>query len=72
MPDWFFARKLGERHEGEPMNHWHHMLICLGLVAVAVVLATVGAGAFAFVPALACGAMMGAMVWMMVRSSRSG
>ena len=31
------------------MKHWHHMLICAGLVAVTIVLVTAGAGAFAFI-----------------------
>ena len=53
------------------MKHWHHMLICAGLVAVTIVLVTAGAGAFAFVPALGCALMMGMMVWMMVRPFRN-
>jgi hypothetical protein len=48
------------------MKAWH-MFACLGLVALAVVLVAVGADALAFLPALGCAAMMGAMVWMMVR-----
>lgn len=48
------------------MKNWH-MLACLGLVAVVVVLVAVGAGALAFIPAIGCALMMGAMVWMMTR-----
>ena len=53
------------------MKHWH-MLACAGLVVVAVVLATAGAEAFAFIPALGCMLMMGMMIWMMVRPGRHG
>lgn len=49
------------------MNHWRHLSICLGLVAVGVMLVAAGADAFAFIPALGCALMMGMMVWMMVR-----
>jgi hypothetical protein len=52
--------------EGVRMKPWH-MLVCGGLVAIGVVLAVAGASAFAFLPALGCAAMMGMMVWMMVR-----
>jgi hypothetical protein len=48
------------------MKHWH-MLACLGLIALAVVFVAAGAEALAFIPALGCAAMMGMMVWMMVR-----
>lgn len=49
-----------------------HMLLCGGLAAGAVVLVAVGADALALVPMLACGAMMGAMMWMMMRGSGDG
>jgi hypothetical protein len=39
---------------------------------VVVVLVSVGAGAFAFVPVLGCVLMMGMMVWMMVRAGGHG
>lgn len=48
------------------MKHWH-MLLCAAVVAVGVILAAAGAGALAFIPILGCVAMMGMMVWMMVR-----
>jgi hypothetical protein len=53
------------------MKHWH-MLICAGLVVGTIVLVTVGADAFAFIPALGCGLMMGMMIWMMVRRGGHG
>ncbi len=49
------------------MRHSQHLLVCLGLVAIGVILFAVGAKALVFIPALACAAMMGMMVWMMVR-----
>jgi hypothetical protein len=54
------------------MKHWHHIAICAGLVAIAIVLITVGAEAVAFVPALGCALMMGLMIWMMVRPHGHG
>lgn len=53
------------------MKPWH-ILICVGFVAVGAVLVATGAGAAAIVPALACAAMMGAMVWMMARGGGHG
>jgi hypothetical protein len=58
--------------QGAWMNHWRYMLVCLGFVALAVVLVAFGASALAFAPALGCAAMMGMMVWMMVRGHKSG
>lgn len=52
------------------MKPWH-MLICAALVVAGIVLVAVGADAFVLVPALACAAMMGAMMWMM-RGGGSG
>ncbi len=49
------------------MQHAHMMWLCGALMVLAVVLAVAGAGAFAFLAPLGCVAMMGAMVWMMVR-----
>lgn len=46
----------------------NHMVICVLLVVAGVALLTTGAGALAFLPLLLCGAMMGAMMWMMMRS----
>jgi hypothetical protein len=54
------------------MNHWHHIAICAGLVAVAMVLVATGAGAFAFIAPLGCALMMGMMIWMMVRPGGHG
>lgn len=42
--------------------HTKHVLICAGLVAVAIVLAVAGAGGLAFIPALGCALMMGMMI----------
>ena len=45
-----------------------HMRICIGLLAVALLLvAAGGSGAWLFVPAAACMVMMGLMVWTMIR-----
>ena len=49
------------------MKTWH-MGLCVGLMALGVVLAVVGAGAFAFLAPLGCAVMMAMMVWMMVPS----
>jgi len=53
------------------MKSWH-MLACTGLVVVAIVLGTAGAGAFAFIAPLGCVLMMGMMIWMMVRPGGHG
>lgn len=53
------------------MKSWH-LLVCLGLVALGVVLITTGASALAFMPALGCAVMMGAMAWMMMRGGGHG
>jgi hypothetical protein len=50
------------------MSHTKHLMICAVLIAAAIVLVVAGADAFAFIPALACGLMMGMMIWMMVRA----
>ena len=52
------------------MKTWH-MLLCVGLVALAVVLAISGNAAL-LIPAIACALMMGAMMWMMMRGSGGG
>lgn len=51
------------------MKGWH-MLLCLGLVAVGVVLALTGSAYF-LVPAIGCALMMGGMMWMMRSSGGS-
>lgn len=48
------------------MKSWH-IAVCVGLMALAVGLVVAGAGAFAFIAPLGCAAMMGMMIWMMVR-----
>lgn len=48
------------------MKAWH-MWACAALAAAAIVLVVTGAGALAFLAPLGCAAMMGMMVWMMVR-----
>lgn len=58
--------------QGAKMNHWRHMLVCLGFVALAGVLVAFGASALAFVPALGRTVMMGMMVWIMMRGHKSG
>ncbi len=50
------------------MIQGRHLAICAALVAVAVVLLAIGAGPLALIAPLACAAMMGAMIWMMVRA----
>ena len=42
------------------------MALCVVFVVAGIALVTAGAGALAFLPALACAAMMGLMVWMMM------
>ena len=53
------------------MKTWH-MLACLGLITLGVVLIATGASALAFIPAIGCALMMGAMVWMMMRGGGHG
>jgi hypothetical protein len=53
------------------MKSWH-MLVCLALVLAGVVLVAAGASAVAFIPAVGCALMMGAMVWMMMRGGGHG
>ncbi|MDP1849647.1 MAG: hypothetical protein Q8K79_17810 [Solirubrobacteraceae bacterium] len=43
------------------------MLICVSLLIVAVVLVATGVGFYVFLPLVLCTAMMGAMMWMMMR-----
>lgn len=49
----------------------NHMLFCALLVLAGALLLVSGAGAFAFLPLLLCAAMMGGMMWMMMRSGGS-
>ena len=49
------------------MKTWH-MGLCVGLMALGVVLVAAGAGGFAFLAPLGCAAMMAMMFWMMVPS----
>ncbi len=46
------------------------MLFCALLLIVGVVLLSSGVGAFAFLPLLVCGLIMGGMIWMMMRPVR--
>jgi hypothetical protein len=46
------------------MKTWH-VGICVGLMALAVILIAAGSGAFAFIGSLGCVAMMAMMIWMM-------
>jgi hypothetical protein len=48
------------------MKH-SHMFVCAGLGGLTVLLATLGAGPVAFVPAAGCAAMCVHMIWAMVR-----
>jgi len=43
------------------------MLICASLLVVAVVLVAAGVSSYVFLPLVLCMAMMGAMMWMMMR-----
>lgn len=47
-----------------------HMMVCGLLLVVAVVLVASGVGSFVFVPLVLCGAMMGGMMYMMMRPGR--
>ena len=48
-----------------------HMWMCAACVAVVAVAVLIGAGAAGVaLGAVMCGAMMGAMVWMMIRGTR--
>ena len=49
-----------------------HMLFCAVLLVVGVALFVAGVGAAAFLPLVACMAMMGAMMWMMMRPRGGG
>ena len=50
----------------------NHMIICAVLLVAGVILLATGAGAFAVLPILLCGTMMGGMMWMMMRPRGSG
>jgi hypothetical protein len=52
----------------DDMRGWH-IGVCIGLMAVGLVLVMVGAGVFAFLAPLGCVAMMAMMFWMMAPSS---
>jgi hypothetical protein len=53
------------------MKPWQ-MWICGAVIALAVVVVAVGGSAFILIPALGCMAMMGAMMWMMMRMGGGG
>ena len=52
-------------------GHGKHIAICVGLMAVGVAAAFAGLGAVKVLAAAGCMAMMGMMVWMMVRGMRT-
>lgn len=52
-------------------GHGKHIAICVGLMAVGVAAAFAGLGALKLLAGVGCMAMMGMMVWMMVRGVRS-
>lgn len=52
-------------------GHGKHIAICVGLVAVGGVAAVAGLGALRVLAGAGCMLMMGLMVWMMVRATRS-
>ena len=52
-------------------GHRLHLTICVGLIAVGVGAAAAGFGTLKVLAGAACMAMMGMMVWMMVRGARS-
>lgn len=45
-----------------------HLMLCGALIVAGALLLSTGAGAYAVLPLLLCGAMMGGMMWMMMRS----
>jgi hypothetical protein len=53
------------------MKTWH-MGVCVGLMALGVVLVVAGIGAVAFLAPLGCVAMMAMMFWMMAPSKLKG
>ena len=53
------------------MKGWH-IWACVALVTAGAILVATGAGAVAIIPVLGCAAMMGAMVWMMMRGGGRG
>ena len=52
-------------------GHGKHIAICVGLMAAGGVAAIAGLGALKLFAGAACMAMMGMMVWTMVRGVRS-
>ena len=52
-------------------GHGKHIAICVGLAVVGVGAALAGLGALKLLAGAACMAMMGMMVWMMVRGMGS-
>jgi hypothetical protein len=53
------------------MRSWH-LLVCVGLIAVALLIVALGGGSAVLIPAIGCAAMMGVMVWMMMRGGSGG
>ena len=52
-------------------GHRVHLAICAGLVVLGIGAAAAGLGALKVLAGAACMAMMGMMVWMMIRGARS-
>ena len=52
-------------------GHGKHMAVCVGVMVIGGVAALAGLGALRLLAGLGCAAMMGMMVWMMVRGARS-
>ncbi len=52
-------------------GHGKHIAICVGLMAVGAGAAVAGLGALEMLAGAGCMLMMGMMVWMMVRGTRS-
>jgi hypothetical protein len=59
------------REEAVMAGHGKHLAICLVLAGIGGAAALAGLGALKLVAGAACMAMMGMMVWMMVRGMRS-
>jgi hypothetical protein len=53
-------------------GHAVHMWMCAAMVVVALVVVLATGSAFAFLPVIGCGLMMGVMMWMMGGMGRHG
>jgi hypothetical protein len=50
------------------MNHLRHMSLCVVFAGLTVLLAVLGAGAWALIPAAGCAVVCGQMVWHMINA----